>query len=95
VRLEVEQAVGVDDAAPHLAGLDRRAARRGVAEEDDRVDVGRVPLRAADEPAVLVVAVDEDVELGPDQALGKGLADALLQRDELVARPGPRRAAAA
>ena len=44
-------------------------------------------LRAADEPAVVVVPLHQHVHLAPHQPLRPLLADALLQTDQLVAPP--------
>ncbi len=41
------------------------------------------------QPAVIVVAVDDDIHLLTYEGLCKGLADLLLQRDQLVAPPLP------
>mmetsp|Transcript_18391 Transcript_18391/g.54897 ORF Transcript_18391/g.54897 Transcript_18391/m.54897 type:complete len:568 (+) Transcript_18391:413-2116(+) len=85
VCLKVKQRVAVDAAAadlPHSERRHRRVSR--LRQEHNWVDVGRVPLRAADEEAVVVVAIDEHVELGAEKRLGKLLAHALLQHHDLV-----------
>ena len=47
--------------------------------------VGRVPLRAPDEAAVLADRVHQDLDGAPHQSLRKALADTLLQRHQFVA----------
>ena len=46
-------------------------------------------LRPPDEESVIVVPVDEDVDLPPDQPLGKALPDPLLKGGDLVSPPLP------
>lgn len=57
MRLQVKQAVGIHHAAPQLTWLQGCTARRGITQEDNGVHVWRVPLGAANHPAILVVPI--------------------------------------
>mmetsp|Transcript_21549 Transcript_21549/g.51418 ORF Transcript_21549/g.51418 Transcript_21549/m.51418 type:complete len:364 (+) Transcript_21549:465-1556(+) len=81
----------VDVASPHLPNLGRRhRGVLGLAYEDHRVDVRGVPLRPPEQLAVLREAIDQDIDLLPDERPREAAADLLLHGYELVAARGPR-----
>ncbi len=64
LRLEVEQRSPCNEAAPHLAGLKGRYACIACwRQENNWINVGRIPLGPTNQAIILVPAFDQDVHL--------------------------------
>ncbi len=85
MRRKIEHTCAVHPAGAQLADAQRRHARQArVVQEDAGVDVWCLQRGAPHEHALVVDGVHQHVHGGADARLCKALADALLQRHDLI-----------